>query len=236
MYGYPKYVSAAEKKEKAQAALKKLRKKNPNICPVEVQGRTIAKSWWGKAWVNNLERYADYENRIQRGSAYVKNGMVLDLQIGRGTISGVVCGSKAKPYIVNIEIDPLSKTNMEALAQFCNHRIDTMEALAAGKFTPELESLLSAKDTGLFPTPKEIHFSCSCPDWADMCKHVASVLYGVGVRLDTDPFLFFTLRDIDAAQFIQKSVAKKTELMLKNAGNKSDRCIGEKDVAGLFGL
>ena len=98
------------------------------------------------------------------------------------------------------------------------------------------EILLSAKGTGLFPSPKEIHFSCSCPDWANMCKHVASVLYGIGARLDGEPLLFFTLRNIDSERFIKKSVAKKTELMLANAGKNSSRSIDDKDIAGLFGV
>lgn len=236
MYGYPRYVSVAEKKDKALKVLNKLRKKNPDISPVVIQGRTIAKSWWGKAWIDNLERYADYANRIDRGKSYVKNGMVLDLQILRGSISALVCGSTMKPYEVEIKIEPLSKKKMDELTKLCDHRIDTIEALAAGKFTKELEVLLSAKGTGLFPSPKEIHFSCSCPDWAYMCKHVAAVLYGTGTRLDDNPLLFFTLRDIDSERFIKKSVEKKTGLMLKNAGNKSSRCIEEKDITGLFGI
>ncbi len=236
MYGYPSYVSAAEKKAKAAKVLAKLRKKNPDISPVQIEGRLIAKSWWGKAWVDNLERYADYANRIDRGKTYVKNGMVLDLQIQRGRVSALVCGSTMKPYTVEIMIDPLSKKNMDELTKLCDYRIDTIEALTAGKFTKELEGLLSAKGTGLFPSPKEIHFSCSCPDWAYMCKHVASVLYGIGARLDDNPLLFFTLRDIDSERFIKKSVEKKTELMLQNAGRESSRTIDEEDVAGLFGI
>ncbi len=235
MYGYFSYESVADKKAKALKILNKLKKKNPNISPVVIQGK-LASSWWGKAWINNLERYADYANRIGRGRSYVKNGMVLDLQIVRGQISALVCGSTMKPYEIEIKIDPLSKKNMEELTKLCSNRIDTMEALVAGKFTKELESLLFAKKTGLFPSPNEIHFSCSCPDWAYMCKHVAAVLYGVGARLDADPLLFFTLRDIDSEQFIKKSVEKKTELMLKNAGKKSSRSIDEKDINGIFGI
>lgn len=236
MYGYYSYESVADKKAKAANALAKLRKKNPGIAPVRIEGRQIAKSWWGKAWVENLERYADYANRIDRGKSYVKNGMVLDLQIGQGNISALVCGSRAKPYEVSINIDPLPQTSMDQLSRLCGHRIDTIEALIAGKFTKELGELLSAKGTGLFPSPKEIHFSCSCPDWASMCKHVASVLYGIGARLDKEPLLFFTLRNIDSERFIKKSVAQKTELMLANAGKKSNRSIDDKDISGLFGI
>jgi len=236
MYGFYSYESVAVKKARAANALLKLKKKNPDIAPVIIEGRQIAKSWWGKAWIENLERYADYANRIDRGKSYVKNGMVLDLQIRKGSISALVCGSRAKPYEVSINIDPLPPASMDKLAKLCGHRIDTIEALIAGKFTKELGDLLSAKGTGLFPSPKEIHFSCSCPDWANMCKHVASVLYGIGARLDGEPLLFFTLRNIDSERFIKKSVAKKTELMLANAGKNSSRSIDDKDIAGLFGV
>lgn len=236
MYGYYNYESVADKKLKVEKALAKLRKKNPQVSPVIIEGRLIAKSWWGKAWINNLERYADYANRIGRGKTYVKNGMVLDLSIKQGNIFALICGSRAKPYQVDITIDPLPADQMKKLADRCSHRIDTIEALIAGKFTKELEDLLSAKGTGLFPTPKEIHFSCSCPDWAYMCKHVAAALYGIGARLDDDPLLFFTLRNIETEQFIKKSVTQKTEMMLANAGKKSDRCIDDTDIAGLFGI
>lgn len=236
MYGYYSYESVADKKAKALKALNKLKKKNPEIAPVVIEGRLIAKSWWGKAWITNLEQYADYANRIDRGKSYVKNGMVLDLQIRPGSISALVCGSRAKPYEVGIKIDPLPQQQLDRLTKRCGNRIDTIEALIAGKFTKELEELLSAKGTGLFPAPKEIHFSCSCPDSAYMCKHVASVLYGIGARLDDNPLLFFTVRNIDSDVFIKKTVAQKTELMLANAGKKSSRCIADKDVAGLFGL
>lgn len=236
MYGFYNYESVAVKKDRAAKALMKLKKKNPYITPVVINGRQIAKSWWGKAWIENLERYADYENRIDRGKSYVRNGMVLDLKIKQGCISAMVCGSRAKPYEVSINIDPLPQASMDKLSKLCSHRIDTIEALIAGKFTKELGELLSAKGTGLFPSPNEIHFSCSCPDWAYMCKHVASVLYGIGARLDDEPLLFFTLRNIDAERFIKKSVTEKTKLMLDNAGKKSRRSIDDKDIAELFGI
>ena len=234
--GFPKYESVAEKKAKAIKSLEKLKKKNPGIEPVIIEGRTLAKSWWGKAWNLNLESYADYGNRIARGKSYVRNNTVLDLKISKITVEAKVQGSRSKPYDVKIRIDALSSKKWEQVIALCNHRIDSLEQLIEGKFPKELEVLFTERKYGMFPSPKEIHFDCSCPDWASMCKHVAAVLYGIGARLDLDPMLFFELRDLDGQELVRKSMERKLESMLKNAGKKSKREIADEDISGLFGL
>lgn len=235
-YGYPKSETVTEKKIKAAIAVEKLKKKNPEIEPVIIVGTTLAKSWWGKAWNLNLESYADYKSRIARGKSYVRSNTVLDLKITKGIVDAKVQGSRAKPYDIRIMIDPLSNEKWEQIIAICNHRIDSLEQLIEGKFPKELEVLFTDKKYGLFPTPKEIHFSCSCPDWASMCKHVAAVLYGVGARLDANPMLFFDLRSLEGHELIRKSMAQKVENMLKNAGKKSERSIDDQDVLEVFGL
>lgn len=235
-YGFPKYETAAEKKAKATKALEKLKKKNPEIEPVIIEGRTLAKSWWGKAWNLNLESYADYRNRISRGKSYVRSNTVLDLKISKGMVEAKVQGSSSKPYDVKIRIDALESKKWEQVIALCNHRIDSLEQLIEGKFPKELEVLFTERKYGMFPSPKEIHFDCSCPDWASMCKHVAAVLYGTGARLDQDPMLFFDLRDLDGQELVRKSMEKKLESMLKNAGKKSKREIADEDISDLFGL
>ena len=234
--GFPKYETIAEKKAKANKSLTKLRKKNPDIQPIIIEGRTLAKSWWGKAWNQNLENYADYQNRINRGKSYVRNNMVLDLKIKKGMVLAKVQGRRAKPYDVEVLIDALDNKKWEHITVLCNNRIDSLEQLIEGKFPKELESLFREKEYGLFPSPNEIHFSCSCPDWASMCKHVAACLYGIGTRLDSDPMLFFELRDIDSKELIEKSVEQKLESMLQNASKKSNREIETKDISDIFGL
>ncbi|MBP7222914.1 MAG: hypothetical protein KBA50_06650 [Sedimentibacter sp.] len=234
--GFPKYVSAAENKEKANKSLAKLKKKNPDIEPIIIEGRTLAKSWWGKSWNLNLESYADYTNRIDRGKSYVRNNMVLDLKITKGKVLAKVQGKRAKPYDVEVSIDALSSEKWGHIISLCNNRIDSLEQLIEGKFPKELEVLFKEKKYGLFPSPKEIHFDCSCPDWASMCKHVAATLYGIGTRLDSNPMLFFELRDIDSKELVRKSVEQKLESMLKNAGKKSNREIAESDITEIFGL
>ena len=235
-YGFYEYVSVAEKKKKAEKSLEKLKKTNPNISPIIIEGRTIASKWWGKAWNKNLESYADFSNRIGRGKSYVKNGAVLDLKIKEGKVEALVQGSGSKPYNVVISIDKLNKTKWEKVTEICNHRIDTMETLLAGKFPKEFDEIFNASKNGIFPSPKEIHFKCNCPDSARMCKHVAAVLYGVGAKLDEDPILFFKLRNIDFQELLKKSMEEKMQNMLKNADKKSERIIDDTDVFDLFGV
>ncbi|WP_160674112.1 SWIM zinc finger family protein [Clostridium sp. C8-1-8] len=235
-YNPNKKVSAAESKAKAKKALEKLSKENPDISPVIIEGKNIATKWWGKAWNKNLESYADYSNRISRGRTYVKSGAVLDLKLTEGKAEAIVQGSGSNPYKVTITIDALDKAKWENIRALCNQKIDTLEALLAGSFPKELEEIFSASKNGLFPNPKEIHFSCSCPDSAWMCKHVAAVLYGIGNRLDSEPVLFFTLRNIDFQELLRKSMEEKMRNMLKNADRKSERVIDDGDVFGLFGV
>ena len=235
-FGYKNYVTQEELQYKAEKSLKKLKKKNPDIQPVIIEGREIAKTWWGKKWNENLESYADYSNRISRGKSYVKKNLVLDLTITKGTVIALVQGSRAAPYEVIIKIDSLKEKNWEKVREECNNSIESMEELVEGKFPKELERLFTEKKFGLFPSPEEIHFGCSCPDWANMCKHVAAVLYAIGARLDHDPMLFFGLRDIDSKGLVKRSMETRLENMLKNAGKKSSREIGDEDVFDIFGV
>lgn len=233
---YRRPETAAEKKAKAQKGLQKLLKQNPGAEPVIIEGRMIVVTWWGKAWNANLESYADYRNRIERGKSYVKSNNVLDLKITPGRVDALVQGSRAKPYSVSITIDPLSDDKWTQITALCNHQIESLEQLVEGKFPKALEVLFQDRMYGLFPSPKEIHFDCSCPDWASMCKHVAAVLYGVGARLDQNPLLFFELRHLDGRALVKKSMEAKLESMLKNAGKKSDREIHSDELEDLFGL
>ena len=236
MWGFHDYVPVARKREKASEKLEQLRKKNPLIQPVVISGTKIATTFWGLAWNRNLESYADYAYRIERGRSYVRNGMVLDLRIGEGLAEGLVMGSRNDPYKVKTTIDKIAENKWKAISEECGRKIGGIEELAKGIFPREYAEIFLRQEKGLFPSPKEIQFSCSCPDWAGMCKHVAAVLYGIGTRLDTDPLLFFTLRGIDFNELIKKSVTEKMENMLKNAGARTPRVIKNADLADIFGL
>jgi uncharacterized Zn finger protein len=232
-YGY-NYVPVAKKKENAAKQLNKLRKDDTALAPVFIQGRKITQTWWGTAWCTNLESYADYSNRIGRGRAYLRHGCVLDLRMEPGIIRGKVCGSSL--YTVTITIDKLPDKNKASIVGAVGHKIDSLEDLISGNFPEEFGEIFLTQRKGLFPSPQEIHLNCNCPDWAEMCKHVAAVLYGVGARLDEDPLLFFKLRGIDVSEFIKKSIEEKMRNMLKNAGTVTERVIEEADIADIFGI
>jgi uncharacterized Zn finger protein len=236
-YGYPKYVSVGEKKAKAERKLKALKKKNPGIKPIIIEGRALAKTWWGKSWNKNLERYADYANRIGRGRSYVRHGAVLDLQIKPGKIDAMVMGSGSSPYRVTITIKPVLKNNWRNIRNQCKGKMDSLKQLMAGKFPKTLEDVFTRKGEGLFPVPKEISLDCSCPDWAVMCKHVAAVLYGVGARLDQDPSLFFVLRKADVKDLVSETVKESKKELLIRSGKKSSRMIEDNSqLSDLFGI
>jgi uncharacterized Zn finger protein len=233
---FPRYVSKAEKKASAEKKLNQLKKKRQDLRPVIIEGSPIARTWWGKAWNKNLERYADYSNRIGRGRSYVRCGAVLDLQINAGEIKALVHGSRAKPYSINIKIKKLNRNTWQQVTTECAGMLESLEELLAGKFPKGLEEVFMQRDAGLFPSPKEIDFDCSCPDWASMCKHVAAALYGIGARLDEDPSLFFTLRGVDTGDLISRTVSSKAESLLKKASKKSSRIIEDSDLSAVFGI
>jgi len=234
-WGFPKYSRKAVKKERAEKKLAQLTKKQ-NVCPVIIEGSVLARTWWGKAWNRNLESYADYTNRIGRGRSYVRCGAVLDLQVHAGEIKALVQGSRAKPYSITIKIKKLNKNTWKLVAAECAGKLESLEELLTGKFPKALEETFMQRNTGLFPSPKEIEFDCTCPDWASMCKHVAATLYGIGARLDEDPTLFFTLRGADTADLIKRTVSSKAEDLRKKASQKSARVIEGADLSAAFGI
>ena len=236
---YYSYESVAEKKAKAKKKIEQLRKTNPDIKPVEISGRTIAKTWWGKAWNKNLEAYADFSNRLSRGKSYVTHGCVVDLQIAKGIITATVIGSGRNVYNCKINIDPLSKKKWENIKELVSGKIESLTELLAGKFPKELDSALSAKENGLFPAPKEFHPKCDCPDSARFCKHLAAAIYGIGNRLDAQPELLFSLRGVDSKELIAEAVTEHKNNLIKKAEKvKSKRRmnLNDKKLSGLFGI
>lgn len=236
-YDYPKYVSVADKKAKAQKKIKQLRKKNPDIRPVILEGNALATTWWGKAWNKNLESYADYSNRIGRGRSYVRHLAVVDLQITAGKITALVQGSMGAPYKVVISIKKMQQKNWQSIKKECQSRLSSLPDLLAGKIPKALQEIFMVQGQGLFPAPSEISFDCSCPDWASMCKHVAATLYGVGARLDEDPALFFTLRQATIDDLVSQAVQSKASSIIgKTKTKSSSKVIADDKLSDLFGL
>ena len=233
---YPRYVSVAEKRAKAARKLKTLKKKNPAIQPIVLEGTAIAKTWWGKSWNLNLERYADYSNRIGRGRSYVRHGAVLDLQISAGQVNSLVQGSRTKPYTVTIKIKGITNKIWKNMKAACAGKLDSLPELLSGKFPKALGEVFTAQGRGLFPSPQEIGFDCSCPDWAYMCKHVAATLYGIGTRLDDDAGLFFKLRKVKIDDLIQQTLKDQSYKLLEKAEKMSSGKIAESDLSDMFGI
>ena len=223
------YVPVAERRRKAAGAMARLANKGQTISPVVVQGSTIATTAWGKAWCANMESYSDYANRLPRGRTYVRNGSVVDLQITPGTVAAKVSGSSI--YCTTITVKPVPKENWQQICAACAGGIDSLVELLQGRFSRSVMDRLCRQGDGLFPAPKDIRFDCSCPDSATLCKHVAAVLYGVGARLDSQPELLFTLRQVDPAELLSKAGSG-----VVTAPAAGERTLADDDIGALFGL
>ncbi len=237
---YYKTPSVSELQAKARKSIERAKKKGVIYDPIVVPGtgsqRKLCTSWWGKAWCSNMEQYSDYANRLPRGQRYCRNGMVIDLQIEKGVVHAKVQGSDRTPYDITITIKPLSQKAIKAIQERCEFGISSLETLVAGEFPKELQDLFTAKE-GLFPSPSEIKFHCDCPDGAYLCKHVAAVMYGIGIRLDQKPLLLFELRGLDPKSLVEKAIANKLESMLKNVDRPSGRILdAQVNTNELFGL
>src|SRR5260370_32805216 len=202
-WGWRPYVSVAQRQAQAMRKIAQLKKKGRAVSPVEIEGRGIATTFWGKAWCENLERYGDYANRLPRGRTYVRNGSVIDLQIAFGEVKALVSGSSI--YKVAVKITPVSKARWKSICKDCAGAIDSLVELLQGRFSKGVMESICQEKTGLFPSPNEITFTCSCPDWASMCKHVAAVLYGIGTRLDEKPDMLFALRNVNHQDLIARA-------------------------------
>ncbi len=229
-YGWAPYVPVAARRAKAQKQLGKMKKKGLDHQPVQLAGRKIADSFWGKGWCDHMESFSDYDNRLPRGRSYVRNGSVCHLEIHGGHIKAIVSGSML--YNVSITITPLKKTKWEAVRSACAGRIGSLIDLLRGKLDRGVMEVVSDRSNGLFPLPGEMKFDCDCPDWAVMCKHVAAVLYGVGARLDHSPEMLFLLRGVNHEDLVDVSAAVTN---VAKSGT-SHRRIAATGIADVFGI
>ncbi len=209
-----------------------MRKKGLVVQPVIIDGRVIAKTFWGKAWCENLESYSDFENRLPRGRTYARNGSVVHLEIRPGKISALVSGSEL--YSVEITIASLPDPHWKCVKSQCAGQIGSLVELLQGRLSRSVMDVVTQRGGGLFPKPAEIKMKCSCPDWAGMCKHVAAVMYGVGARLDDKPELLFLLRKVDHLELIAGAVDGAT---VADAGkSRGKKTIAAGDLADVFGI
>lgn len=225
------YVPVAARRETAAKTAAKLAKKGHALAPVTASRGAIAKSFWGKAWCENLERYSDYANRLPRGRTYLRNGSLIDLKIGAGEASAQVMGSSL--YRIKVEIAAVASIHWQGIARDCARSIDTLVELLQGQLSASVMERITRPGSGLFPSPKEIRFSCSCPDSATMCKHIAATLYGIGARLDAEPDLLFGLRKVDAKELIAQ--AGEGEALPQKAP-RAGRILDSSKLADVFGI
>ena len=229
-YQWRPYVSVAMRRRRAVQTIATLQRSGRVLSPVAIDGRTIARTFWGKSWCKNLEAYSDYANRLPRGRTYVRNGSVIDLRIDPGRVRALVSGSRM--YDVEIEITRLARRRWKAITSQCAGQIGSMVELLQGSIARGVMEIVTRRGGGLFPAPRDISLSCSCPDWATMCKHVVAVLYGVGARLDQEPEMLFTLRDVAPAELIVAAVTDVS--MTRKSGRR--RLLQTEDMSSVFGI
>ncbi|MFR1256281.1 MAG: SWIM zinc finger family protein [Eubacterium sp.] len=217
-------------KKNLKESVKKQKGKGNKLEPVVISGRTIAKSWWGKA-CDNLERYADFTSRLERGSYADRDSNRLENRKENHCKSA---GTRKTPTVWK---SVSARSQRKSVKRFLNGAVRLrLWNITSGDFPDDMKELFQGED-GLFPQPSEISFQCSCPDWALMCKHVAAALYGVGARLDTNPALFFELRGIEIGRFVDVALANRVERMLENAQKPSARIMEDEEAAQkLFGV
>lgn len=225
-YGFNEYVSVEQKRKKAEKQVAKLRSQGRQPKPVTAFKGRMASTFWGKSWCNNLESYADFENRLGRGRSYVRSGCVCDLSIDNGMVKALVSGSSL--YTLTVRVKPLAQERWREVCAKCAGQVGSLLELLQGKISKRVMEIVCDQATGIFPSPAEITFDCSCPDWASMCKHVAATLYGIGRRLDTEPDLLFVLRGVSAADLIPAS--------LDFTQNPQPDSLQSDDLGALFGI
>lgn len=229
-WSYKPYVSVADRRANASKQMDKLRKAGKVITPIEpFKGRKIASTFWGQAWCQHIECLSDFESRLDRGKTYVRNGSVCHLEIKPGLVEAKVCGSEI--YDIKVKIDPLPDKTWEAIKQKCRGQIGSVVELLQGKFSDSVMKILTDPDSGMFPDADDFGLDCDCPDFARLCKHLAAVLYGVGVRLDTQPELLFVLRGVDHFELIKEAATHVGTSVPTDAAT-----IADADLADVFGI
>ena len=230
-YDWKPYVPVAERRRKAEKVAAQAAKKGAALAPVPASRGAITKTFWGRAWCENLERYSDYENRLPRGRTYVRNGSVIDLRIGAGEVHAQVVGSSL--YKVAVTVAAVPAAQWQAIGRECSASIASLVELLQGRLSSAVMERICAPGSGLFPTPREITLSCSCPDSARMCKHVAAVLYGVGSRLDQQPELLFQLRRVEAKDLVAQAGAA---IPKSGKGPARGKVLDDAQLADVFGI
>lgn len=220
-------LKRADLRKRAEARAAELAAEGVELHPVEAAGRSLAREFWGKEWMKSLAACEMYGMRLAPGRTYLRYGCVLDVKVSPGRMDALVMGGHL--YEVRIEAEPPDEEALVRLRARCAEHIGSWIDLLKGQVSPELLEILCDPEGGLFPRPEEWRFSCTCPDWADLCKHAAAVLYAFGVMLDRQPELLFTLRGIEAAMLLPEAP--------KTGSSGEDTLAGDAgSLSNLFGI
>ncbi len=179
--------------------------------PIKVEGGiktrsehgAIGSTWWSKRWISVLESF-NMGARLTRGRSYARQGQVLSIDVQPGQVKAKVQGSRPRPYNVEIHLKPLSDQDWDKVTDAMADQAIFAAKLLAGEMPTNIEEAFSVVQLSLFPTAaRELETDCSCPDWANPCKHIAAVYYLLAERFDEDPFLIFKLRGRTKEQIIE---------------------------------
>ena len=209
-------------------AMERRRKQGETLRPLDAPkgSSKLVKTFWGQAWCAQLELHSEYEYRLPRGRSYLRQGKVLDLHIEPGVVTAVVAGSEL--YDTEVRIAPLPAETWSEIKADCAGQVASLLDLLAGKLGDGVMRAITDPERGLFPKSREIRFNCTCPDHADLCKHVAAVLYGVGVMLETQPELLFVLRSVDAGELLAGGAVAHSD--------GAHAALEGEDLSALFGI
>lgn len=204
MCGYEEQprLKAADLERLAQQHREQLLAAGVELHPVVSRSRKLAARFWGSAWMRHLAVCESGGLCLAPGRTLLRHGCVLDVQVAPGRVTALV--SAETLYEVELRLRPPEEERVEALAALCAGKIDSLLSLLEGRVDESLLQQLCDPENGLLPDALDWHISCSCPDWSEPCPHAAAAMYALGVLLDTQPELLFTLRAIDPAVLLRK--------------------------------
>ncbi|MEN8121460.1 MAG: DEAD/DEAH box helicase [Bacteroidota bacterium] len=164
----------------------------------------FGKTWWGEQWLNSLSDI-DYSNRLPRGRSYARNGYVKEINIKDNSVKAKVRGSRRTPYKVEVTVPKFNQAQKDILINLIKDNPLLLSQLLNRELPPELNDIAKKNKIDVFPSSwKDFDMSCSCPDWAVPCKHIASVIYIISAEIDKNPFIVFQLHGLDIFKELEK--------------------------------
>jgi len=178
----------------------------------------FGQSWWAQRWIGVLESFG-WDNRLARGRSYARSGQVLNIDIEKGRVKSKVQGSRSKPYNITIGLPALTEKQWDKAIEAMAGQAIFAAKLLAGEMPQDIEDAFKAAGVPLFPkSAEDIDAECSCPDFANPCKHIAAVYYLLGEQFDEDPFLLFVLRGRTKDEIIESLRALRADSIADESG------------------